>query len=378
VASCAANTAEGVSVTVRISLPVCHLPSHQVARDQILADMVTRHAQHPRLGAVQRVVAKMPAQRRYSQPWDTVRADRDVAERNTTAVADVLTMGLAAAQAVLAAHRVDPAEIDCVVTSHATGDAVPGLDVHLIAGLGLRPDVSRRPMTQLGCAGGAHGLVLAADHVRAHPGSTVLLVVAESLSSIYHHSDTGIEMMIFKALWGDSGTAVLVTDRPLGPGLEIADTWEYVVPGSHTRYRKRLDAEGVHFDSDKTAPSSINDLAPALRQWLAGPLRGTARPSVPRPRAETDPAGWPLDFVVSHTGGPAILTDLQKQLDLPEDALRHSWESMDEYGNLGGASVLDVLRRTHTTPPPAGAHGLLLGFGPGFTASALKTVWRDE
>ncbi|GAA2774036.1 type III polyketide synthase [Kitasatospora cinereorecta] len=270
-------------MAVYISQPAIHLPDHLVTRQQLIDDMVARHPDHPRLGTVKRVVGQMPTTRRFSQPWNVVLADHTADERNATAFADVLGMGLTATRQALDRHSVTADQIDCIITSHSTGDAVPGLDVHLFAELGMRPDVRRRPITQLGCGGGGHGLLMAAEAVQAHPGSLVLVVIAESLSSIYHHADTGIEMMIYKALWGDSGTAVLVSDRPLGPGLRIEDTWEYLIPGTHDRYRKRIDHEGVHFDSDKTATQSINEMAPALRRWLARPVPGTIVDSGPAP-----------------------------------------------------------------------------------------------
>jgi 3-oxoacyl-[acyl-carrier-protein] synthase III len=147
----------------------------------------------------------------------------------------------------------------------------------------------------------------------------------------------------------------------LGAGLEVVESWEYLIPGSGARYRKRIDSEGVHFDSDKTATDSVGDMMPALLAWLGrGPAGG----------------GWPLDFVVAHTGGPRILEDLAKGLGIDPSLLGHSFASLDEDGNLGGASVLRVLERHHGTPPPAGARGLLIGFGPGFSVSASKVVWH--
>ncbi|MFC5647065.1 3-oxoacyl-[acyl-carrier-protein] synthase III C-terminal domain-containing protein [Kitasatospora cinereorecta] len=79
--------------------------------------------------------------------------------------------------------------------------------------------------------------------------------------------------------------------------------------------------------------------------------------------------------MVAHTGGPAILNDLAKHLDLDDGVLHHSWDSLDQVGNLGGASVIDVLDRTYTTPPAPGQTGLLIGFGPGFSGSAAKVTW---
>lgn len=52
-----------------------------------------------------------------------------------------------------------------------------------------------------------------------------------------------------------------------------------------------------------------------------------------------------------HPGGPRILHDAAAGLGLAEAALRHSWNSLRERGNLGGSAVLDVLARTHDDPP---------------------------
>ncbi|MGW4802979.1 3-oxoacyl-[acyl-carrier-protein] synthase III C-terminal domain-containing protein [Kitasatospora sp. NPDC004272] len=361
-------------MSVYVAQPSIHLPEHLVTRDQILKDMVARHPDHPRLSAVRRVVAQMPSTRRCSRPWETVLSERSAAERNAAAFADVRAMGAAAAAGVLELHGVAPGEVGYVVTSHSTGDAVPGLDVHLVADLGLSAQVRRRPITQLGCGGGAHALGMAVDAVAARPGSIALVVVAESLSSIYHHGDTDIELMIYKALWGDSGTAFLVSDRQLGPGLRVDDTWEYLIPGTAGRYRKRIDDAGAHFDSDKSATQSVDEMAPALRAWLGEPLSEGA-PGAAAAVGRGGGGGWPVEFVVAHTGGPAILTDLAKQLGVDDAMLQHSWDSLDQVGNLGGASVVDVLARTYRTPPAAGQTGLLIGFGPGFSVSAAKVTW---
>ncbi len=76
-----------------------------------------------------------------------------------------------------------------------------------------------------------------------------------------------------------------------------------------------------------------------------------------------------------HPGGPAILDRLGVLLDADAAFLRHSRDVLTEEGNLGGATVFSVLARTHRTPPPAGARGLLLGLGPGVTLSTLLATW---
>jgi predicted naringenin-chalcone synthase len=221
-----------------------------------------------------------------------------------------------------------------------------------VAELGLRPEVSRIALTTSACAGGVQALARAADLVRARPGATVLVVVSEVLSAIYHRDEDSVESMIYKALFGDSAGACLVTSEPLGPGFAIESTFEFVLPHSLDRYWGQMDATGLHFYSTKKALTAPRDALPHVLHWL-----GNWRPS----------------FGVIHPGGPRIITDTAAAVGVDP---RHSLTSLSENGNLGGNAVLDVLRRTHTAAPAAGERGLLLAFGPGFTVAAARGTWH--
>ncbi|MFK8851181.1 type III polyketide synthase [Streptomyces sp. Ac-502] len=343
-----------------ISRPALALPPHKVTTEEICADIAARHPDHPRLGAVLRTVRNVGVTTRFfAQPLNspTVSGNAVLEERGTQAFADAVNLAEKAARSALGDTALSPADVDCIITSHTVSWAVPNLDLHLIDRLGLRPDIRRQAYGSLGCIGGAHALAMAADQVAARPGSRVLVVVAETLSSIYHHTDTSIDAMIYKALFGDSGGACIVTDEPHGPGLRIDDTWHYYLPHSRDRYWGRLDREGFHFDSTKAATAAPADAMPALTAWLAT-----------QPHQD-------FDFVLAHAGGPAILNTIAAGLGLDREDLRHSWDSLAETGNLGGISVLDVLRRTHENPPADGAAGFMLAYGPGFTTSALTGTW---
>jgi alkylresorcinol/alkylpyrone synthase len=81
--------------------------------------------------------------------------------------------------------------------------------------------------------------------------------------------------------------------------------------------------------------------------------------------------GW-----VAHPGGPKVLEAMSRALDLPPEALHHTWQSLTELGNLSSVSVLNVLERTLLNGrPPAGSPGLLLAMGPGFCAELVLLRW---
>lgn len=344
-------------MTAHILRPHTVVGDHKVTTAEIADDVSAHHADHPRLRALLRVIGNSGVQTRYfTRPLDspTVSGTTDVGERVRTAFADSLAMAEPAAASALDAAGLAPADVDAIVTTHTTSWTVPNLDVHLVSRLGLRPDVRRVALGTVACPGGTQALIRAADLLAARPGSKVLVVAAEVLSSIYHHSDTGIESMIYKALFGDAAAATVVTDTPLGPGFAVDDTFEYVLPDSLERQRGRMATDGIHFDSTKQVLAAVTDVMPHLLEWL-----GPRQP----------------DFAVLHPGSPRIIADTVAALRLDEHAARHSTDTLSHEGNLGGVSILRVLERTHADPPPHGAEGAAIAFGPGFAAAALHGRW---
>lgn len=348
---------------VHIARPTTTLAAHKITTAEIADDIRTHHPDHPRLGAILRVVGNCGVDTRYfTQPLnaDTITGTATIAGRAPRAFHDALTMAEAAARNTLHEHQLEPGDIDAIVTSHATGWSVPNLDIHLIHRLGLNPRTRRLPLTSLACAGGTHALIRATEQALLRPGARILVVVAEVLSTVYNHTDTAIEHMIYKALFGDSAAATIVTSRPaLGPGITVQDAddlMEFVLPGSLTHYAGRIDDHGLHFDSTKAATRAARDAMPTIVDWL-----------------DSQPVGAP----VIHPGSVPIIRDTATALGLNDQDARHSLDTLAEEGNLGGVSVLRVLERTHAEPPADGAQALMVGYGPGFGVSALRGTWRN-
>jgi predicted naringenin-chalcone synthase len=291
------------------------------------------------MGVWQRLIQNAGVDQRYwSRPLPEVTTPTSVGHRARVAFGDALDLAETAARQALDVAGLDPGDVDAIVTSHTTSWTVPGLDVHLVERLGLRPTVARLPLSTLACAGGAQGLVRALQ------------------------SEDTPQSMIYKALFGDSAGACVVTGvtadsaGTLPPAGFIAlDTFEVVLPASRDRYWGTIDDEGLHFESTKAAAHAAADVLPYLTDWI-----GDRTP----------------EWAVIHPGGPRIIDDVAVGLGLdPDKDARHSHASLADVGNLGGCAVLDVLRRTYDDPPEPGAPGVLTAFGPGFTVAAVRGAW---
>ncbi|KAA6218876.1 PhlD [Streptomyces filamentosus] len=351
-----------------VSRPHTVLPAHEVTTTEIIEDIRARHPGHPKARVLPRVIGNLGIETRYfTRPLAaaTVSGTAGVQERSETAFADAVALATRAATRALAAAGLDAgpdghADVDAIVTTHSTGWSIPNLDIHLMGPLRLRPTVSRTALTTVACAGGTQALVRAVEHVTARPGTKVLVVAAEVLSTLYNHHDATIEAMVYKALFGDSAAACVVSSEPLGgPALHVtgpADALEFVLPDSLDRYNGRIDATGVHFDSTKAALTGAADALPTVLDWI-GPHRS-------------------VDWAAIHPGSPSVIADTARALGLGAHDARHSTATLTQEGNLGGVSVLRVLERTHADPPRHGAPGVVIAYGPGFTTAALRGTWH--
>ncbi|MFF6903524.1 PhlD [Streptomyces hydrogenans] len=352
-----------------ISRPHTTFPAHKVTTAEIIDDIRAHHPDHPRARVLPRAIGNLGIDSRFfTRPLaaDTVSGTASIQERSEAAFADAVTLATQAATRALTSVGLEAgpdaghAGVDAIITTHSTGWSVPNLDIHLIEPLGLRPTVSRIALTTMACAGGTQALIRAIDYVTARPGSKVLVVAAEVISSVYNHNDDSIEAMIYKALFGDSAAACVVSDQPLGgPAFVVdspADTLEFVLPGSLTRYSGRIGTDGFHFDSTKAALTGAADVLPTVLDWI-GPHQA-------------------IDWAAIHPGSPSIIADTARALGLDDHDARHSTATLTHEGNLGGVSILRVLERTHADPPEHDAPGLAIAYGPGFTTAAIHGRWH--
>ncbi|MFJ5998975.1 type III polyketide synthase [Streptomyces sp. NPDC092370] len=296
---------------------------------------------------------------------ETVPAPQTVQERTAPAWEAVQSYGERAARGALQIAGLDAADVDCLITSHSTTPALPGLDIALANKLPLRDDVMLLPATQWACIAGTRSLALAADLVAADPDRVVLVVIAEALSTTYQPADDTLESLIVRLLFADTAVAAVVTGRPRPESvLRLDAAWHHTLPGTQDLHRLETRADGTHFVMDRRGPRAVQQTVTAMWEWL-------------RVRYQDDPTSWHPDVLLAHPGGTRVLEYMEQTMPdaWPSGLLDYSRDSYTS-GNRGGAAVFDILRRAHDAGQQKPGHrAVLYAAAPGLTATALDAVW---
>lgn len=274
--------------------------------------------------------------------------------------ASAAPLALSASRRALAEAELSADEITHLITVSCTGFDAPGVDVSLVKGLGLPPQVGRVHVGFMGCHGALNALRVAQAFAEADPAARVLLCAVE-LCSLHYAYGWDPEKVVANALFAD-GAAALVASGDQDPwrnGDGEEDAWRVaasgscLLPDSEHEMSWRIGDHGFEMTLSPRVPDIIER---NLRGWLEDWL-GEQNLSVPQV------GSWAI-----HPGGPRIIQGVSKALDLSPEALEPSYRVLAEYGNMSSPTVLFVveqLRRMGGERPC-----VALAFGPGLVAEA--------
>ncbi len=344
--------------------PAISVPEYVITAEQTLELAARRHADHPQLGLALRLIENTGVRTRHLiQPIEEVLEHPGFAARSRIYEAESKARVPQVVHRALASAGLEPEQIDLIVYVSCTGFTMPSLTAWLINTQGFSPRTRQLPIAQLGCAAGGAAINRAHDFCAAHPGSNVLIVACEFCSLCYQPADEGLGTLLSNGLFGDGIAAAVVRGDGGGTGVRLERNGSYVIPHTEDWISYEIAPTGFHFRLDKRVPGTMEPLAPVLRDLA-------------------DEHGWnagKLDFYIIHAGGPRILDDLSRFLDVPADAFRFSRATLTEYGNIASAVVLDALARLFDEGSAIhGQRGLLAGFGPGITAEMVVGTWVEE
>jgi alkylresorcinol/alkylpyrone synthase len=239
---------------------------------------------------------------------------------------------------------------------------IPSLDAYLANALPLALHVKRLPVTELGCAAGAAALARAFDYLRAFPAHQVLVVAVELPSLTFQVHDLSAANIVSSALFGDGAAAVLLQGGACAGKSRIVATESILFPHTTDLMGFDLKDSGLHIVLSAEIPEVVCAAVPELVEQFLD-RQGLAI--------------YDVRHFLLHPGGRRVIDGLAQGLGLLPHHTQVSRTILRDYGNLSSASVLFILDRFLTTETPeAGDWGLLLAFGPGFSAELVLLRWE--
>jgi predicted naringenin-chalcone synthase len=252
-------------------------------------------------------------------------------------------------------------ELDYIITVSCTGIMIPSIDAYLINSLGMRQDIVRLPVTEMGCVAGISGLIYAENFLRANPGKKAAVLAVEAPTATFQLNDFSMANMVSAAIFGDGCACVLLSsvEDEIGPKIKGHEMYHF--PDATHMMGFDLVDSGLKMVLDKEVPETIASHFPAI-----------IHPFLKKHDLEIQD----IDHLIFHPGGKkivqtveALFSELGKNIDDTKEVLRL-------FGNMSSATVLFVLDRFMNKPDIAkGEKGLMLSFGPGFTAQRILLEW---
>src|SRR5207302_7137031 len=207
--------------------------------------------------------------------------------------------------AALERSGIAPSDIGLVIGVSCTGVVLPSLDAELIPLIGLRAEVARLPITELGCGGGVAGLARGLDYLRAYPHRSVLLFAVEIPSLTFQADDRSVDNLVAAMVFADGAGAVVLRAGEERPGWTLDHCGTVLVPEGAHHLGYELRDGGLRVILSRTLPNVVEaNLRGAVETFLADTGLGLRD----------------LDAVAAHPGGPRIVDAIEHALELQPDA----------------------------------------------------------
>ncbi len=299
--------------------------------------------------------------KRYSiMPAEEVFIGTSFEEKNAIYVREAKRMGIEVLQNALKKSDWEPQSVDYIITVSCTGIMIPSLDAYLVNALGMRQDVVRLPVTEMGCAAGVSGLIYAHNFLKSNPGKRIALVAVESPTATFQLNDYSMANMVSAAIFGDGAACVLLSSEADAVGPRIVGEGMYHFKDATHMMGFDLTNDGLKMILDPSVPETISSHFEAI----VHPFLKKYGSSIEK-----------VDHLIFHPGGRKIVQTVESLFGALGKNIDDTREVLRLYGNMSSATVLYVLERFLEQDIATGEQGLILSFGPGFSAQRVLIEW---
>ncbi|MGI9550086.1 MAG: type III polyketide synthase [Aurantibacter sp.] len=281
-------------------------------------------------------------------------------EKNNIYVEQVKSLGKNALQKALKNAGWKADSIDYIITVSCTGIMIPSLDAYLVNELDMAQDIVRLPVTEMGCAAGVSGLIYANNFLKSNPGKRAAVVAVESPTATFQLNDFSMANMVSAAIFGDGAACVLLSSEDGVHGPAIVGGEMYHFKDSTHFMGFELTNTGLRMILDPSVPLEIAEHFPNV-----------IHPFLERCGSSIEE----VDHLIFHPGGRKIVQTVEELFGSMGKSIDDTRETLRLFGNMSSATVLYVLERFMEKDIEEGEKGLVLSFGPGFSAQRVLLEW---
>ncbi|MDT0677386.1 type III polyketide synthase [Autumnicola musiva] len=281
-------------------------------------------------------------------------------DKNDIYVREVKKLGKNVLQKALDAAQWQPESLDYIITVSCTGIMIPSLDAYLINELQLKQDITRLPVTEMGCAAGISGMIYANNFLKANPGKKAAVIAVESPTATFQLEDFSMANMVSAAIFGDGAACVLLSSEEEASGPKIlAEEMYHFYDATHL----------MGFGLTNAGLQMILD--PAVPETISSKFEDIIFPFLERNNSSIEK----VNHLIFHPGGRKIVQTVSDLFGNLGKDINDTREVLRLYGNMSSATVLYVLQRFLEKDIPEGDQGIMLSFGPGFSAQRILLQW---
>jgi len=310
---------------------------------------------------VKKIFESAAVDKRYSiMSPEEVFSDLSFEERNSIYVREGIKLGAKCLETALEKANWQAQDLDYIITVSCTGIMIPSLDAYLINLLKLRQDIVRLPVTEMGCAAGVSGMIYAKNFLKANPGKRAAVVAVESPTATFQLNDFSMANIVSAAIFGDGAACVLLSSNEEDSGPEILAEEMYHFYDAEEMMGFKLTNSGLQMVLDVAVPETIANHFPDI-----------IHPFLSKNGLDINN----INHLIFHPGGKKIIQIVEELFGQLGKNIDETKEVLRLYGNMSSATVLYVLERIMDKKPTPGEKGLMLSFGPGFSAQRILLQW---
>ncbi len=281
-------------------------------------------------------------------------------EKNDIYIREIKKLGKASLEKALDKANWKANSIDYIITVSCTGIMIPSLDAYLINELELKQDITRLPVTEMGCAAGVSGMIYARNFLAANPGKRAAVIAVEAPTATFQLDDFSMTNIVSAAIFGDGAACVLMSSEEEAKGPKILGDAMYHFYDATQMMGFKLTNTGLQMILDPSVPETIASHFPEIIHPFL------------------DKYGKKIENVqhlIFHPGGKKIVQTVESLFGTLGKNIDHTKMILSEYGNMSSATVLYVLEEFMKETQEEGTLGLMLSFGPGFSAQRILLQW---